>query len=296
MNLTDHDKERILESFPSFKLSYENKNHKKISSDFFLTIPKGRKYFAWFRHFKQYNVCVFLQLAGKFSIKDIFIYSCCFNPLLCTGAGTILYGTIFNNKKITFFNIENIYYFKNKKCDNMNQRHKLELLSILFESYIHQTIMTTEDILFGLPFMDTNYTRFKKTVQTLPYDIYCIQHRFLDKFAPFFNEFITKIDYKIFTVKAHVHPDIYELYNKKGEVLDYFDIAYIPDYKTSVFMNSLFRNIKENDNLDTLEESDDEEEFQNTNIDKYVYLDKQLCMRCVYMPKFKKWKPMEVIS
>ena len=296
MNITDHDKERILETFPAFKLSYERKNHKKISLDFFLTIPKGRKYFAWFRHFKKYNVCVFLQLAGKFQIKDVFIYPCCFDPLLCTGIGTILYGTIFDNKKITFFNIENIYYFKNKKCDNMNQRHKLAILSLLFESYIKQTIVTTQDILFGLPFMDTNYARFKKAVQTLPYEIYCIQHRLFDKNIPFLNEFITKIDYKTFIVKANVQPDIYELYDKKDNILDYFDIAYIPDYKTSVFMNSLFRNIKENDNLDTLEESDDEEEFQNTNIDKYVYLDKQLCMRCVYMPKFKKWKPMEVIS
>ena len=34
----------------------------------------------------------------------------------------------------------------------------------------------------------------------------------------------------------------------------------IPDYKTSVFMNDLFRTIKENKNLDLLEESDDEED------------------------------------
>ena len=37
-------------------------------------------------------------------------------------------------------------------------------------------------------------------------------------------------------------------------------------------MNSLFRNIKENGNLDLLEESDDEEEFENIALDKFVYL------------------------
>ena len=42
----------------------------------------------------------------------------------------------------------------------------------------------------------------------------------------------------------------------------YYDIACIPDYKTSVMMNSLFRDIKENRNLDFLEESDSEEEFE----------------------------------
>jgi superfamily II DNA/RNA helicase len=41
----------------------------------------------------------------------------------------------------------------------------------------------------------------------------------------------------------------------------YYDVAFIPDYSTSVMMNKLFRNIKENQNLDALEESDDEEEF-----------------------------------
>ena len=35
-------------------------------------------------------------------------------------------------------------------------------------------------------------------------------------------------------------------------------------------MNSIFRNIKENRNLDLLEESDDEDEFENINLDKYL--------------------------
>ena len=35
-------------------------------------------------------------------------------------------------------------------------------------------------------------------------------------------------------------------------------------------MNNIFRNIKENTNLDALEESDDEEEFENISLDKYV--------------------------
>ena len=37
-------------------------------------------------------------------------------------------------------------------------------------------------------------------------------------------------------------------------------------------MNSLFRIIKENKYLDALEESDDEDEFENINEDKYVFL------------------------
>ena len=57
-------------------------------------------------------------------------------------------------------------------------------------------------------------------------------------------------------------------------------------------MNSLFRNIKENKSLDALEESDDEDEFENVNIDKFVDLSKKIKMKCVYNYKFKKWTPI----
>ena len=61
-------------------------------------------------------------------------------------------------------------------------------------------------------------------------------------------------------------------------------------------MNTLFRNIKENNNLDALEESDSEEEFENENIDKFVYLDKSYLMLCKFHQKFKKWVPIKVYN
>jgi hypothetical protein len=57
-------------------------------------------------------------------------------------------------------------------------------------------------------------------------------------------------------------------------------------------MNRLFRNIKENENLDALEESDDEEEFENDKEDKFVYLDRAYNMVCEYNYKFRKWTPI----
>ena len=59
-------------------------------------------------------------------------------------------------------------------------------------------------------------------------------------------------------------------------------------------MNKLFRNIKENDNLDALEESDDEDEFEDPRIDKFVYLDRSFKMNCEYNYKFKKWVPISL--
>ena len=98
----------------------------------------------------------------------------------------------------------------------------------------------------------------------------------------------------VFQVRPDIQNDIYHLYIDNGS--KYHSIAYIPDYKTSVKMNELFRNIKENANLDTLEESDDEEEFQNEKQDKYVFLDKYYNMVCYYSYKFKKWIPQKIAN
>ena len=61
-------------------------------------------------------------------------------------------------------------------------------------------------------------------------------------------------------------------------------------------MNKLFRIIKENDNLDALEESDDEEEFENEQLDKFVKLDKSEKIVCQYNYKFKRWVPKKLAS
>jgi len=98
----------------------------------------------------------------------------------------------------------------------------------------------------------------------------------------------------IFNVKPDIQNDIYHLYCDDTPCEKYYDIAYIPDYNKSVFMNKLFRKIKENDNLDALEESDDEDEFEDDREDKFVYLDKSYKMYCVYNNKFKKWVPNKI--
>ena len=98
--------------------------------------------------------------------------------------------------------------------------------------------------------------------------------------------------YASFNVKADLQTDIYYIYLKNEK--NFYDILLIDSYKTSVFMNNLFRKIKENKNLDLLEESDSDEEFENMNNDKFVNLDKQLIIKCKYYNKFRKWIPFEI--
>jgi hypothetical protein len=101
----------------------------------------------------------------------------------------------------------------------------------------------------------------------------------------------------VFKVSADIQFDIYHLlaYGKNKSLINY-NIAHIPNYTKSVFMNGLFRKIRENKNLDYIEESDDEDDFENTKVDKYVNVEKILSMECVFSTKFKKWIPVKVVD
>ena len=101
----------------------------------------------------------------------------------------------------------------------------------------------------------------------------------------------------VFQVCADIQFDIYHLfaYGKNSSIV-YYNIACIPNYKTSVFMNGIFRNIKENANLDAIEESDDEDEFENMAEDRFVDLQKTVLMECVFNTKFKKWVPLRIVD
>lgn len=101
----------------------------------------------------------------------------------------------------------------------------------------------------------------------------------------------------VFQVTADIQYDIYHLFAYgKNKIPVYYNVAYVPNYKSSVFLNGLFRKIRENKNIDYIEESDDEDDFQNMNEDKYVDLNKVLLMECVFHSKFKKWVPVKVVD
>ena len=101
----------------------------------------------------------------------------------------------------------------------------------------------------------------------------------------------------VFKLRPDIQNDIYHLYCLNDDNLEtFFDIALIPNYTSSVMMNRLFRNIKENGNLDALEESDDEEEFQDEKDDRFVYLERSYNMVCLFNYKFKKWYPIKIAN
>ena len=195
--------------------------------------------------------------------------------------------------------VEDIFSYKSKSMKEINFGERMEVMKHIITKNIHYKKNNAyKKLLIGFPIMHTNYDKFTQKLFECPYPIYSIQCRNFNDVNTFkhfrYNDDM-QISYAKFIVKPTLQNDIYDLYyyNENKEIT-YYNIASIPDYKTSVMMNSLFRNIKENKNLDLLEESDSEEEFENTNSDKFVDLDKKYAMKCLYMTRFKKWKPCEV--
>jgi len=319
--LNNYDKDLLLKSFPKIELSYEKIVHKKVYNySCILLIPEGKKCYAWFTHFKNENVCIILELNEHGKVYNMNMFHCCFDEKL--SYGTIFYGTLFFHNKSNYFSIQDINYYKGKNIVNEKYLNKLNLFYYIFNHEIKQISYTNNSIIFGLP----NISNYLDQTIVLPYKIKYIQFRINENnngnncFNLLYNDNIIlkenviktqEVEVRevgkrehnfnkkelVFQVKPDIQNDIYHLYlyNENNE-LYLWDTAYIPDYKTSVMMNKHFRIIKENDNLDALEESDSEEEFQNNNCDKFVYLNKTLNMICKFTHKFKKWVPIKTAN
>ncbi len=299
MKLSNTDKRAILDGFPNIELSYEKIAHKNVQrkDNIILAIPKGRKYFAWFRMHGHEAICLFLELdRSRKAIRGISVRPACFDEKLCHGTGTIIYGTMFSVKPATFFSVEDIFFLRGKPLMTLDQKTKLERVAYMLVHYTRPAALSPHEVIFGQPLIDCDKKKITQAANNLPYDVFCLQHRNLKRRSPFFNERLAAVTYgeKVFSITACITRDIYEISARSEQGLESVGYACIPDYKTSVLMNSLFRNIKENANLDALEESDDEEEFENIAENKFVDLKKELRMRCVYIQHWRSWKPVEV--
>jgi len=295
--------DRIHKKFPQFELSYENIKHSKVpfrNSTLYLAVPIGKKFFVWFTYIDDKNVCLLLELnryKNEYTIKNMFPISASFSSDL--SLGTILYGTYILHEGIKVFVLENIYYYKGKNVSQYALTKKMTMFSLFFTRDIVQTIYHSSQLLFTMPYFRESLNEYKNELHTVPYRIYMTQLRSLTNYSVFTNysdKSIYESKEKTLLVQPCIQNDIYELYEKDKQALKYVGLACINNYKTIIVVNSLFRSIKENIDLDTLELSDSEDEFENINEDKYVDLNKKIIMKCKYNTTFKLWEPISVVD
>ena len=295
----------FIEKLPKFELSYDTILHKKVYCDFYMLIPKGNKVLAFFTYENEQNCCVLFHLNKYNNFTMIEVVDLCFDKVL--SYGTLLCGTYFKYNNHKFITCEDIYYFKGENIQTRSIKNKLSTLNAMFSNYLQQKAYTSKFIIFGMPYINEKYHNVVSKIKELPYEIDAIGCYALEQTKKIGNvKYHTSTNETIFKIKATIDQDIYSLYcasntttnttNTTSNKDEFYGYAGIFDYKTSVFMNTIFRTIKENRNLDLLEMSDEEEEFENINNDKFVNLKKIVYMKCKYNKKFKKWQPFEAVK
>jgi len=255
-------------------------------------------------------------LAPFFVIEDVYFYKGVPLKHLCFAQKTYILKELFDRE----YNVETLFFDKKQLYTPVYLPYiwHAERPPPIFPYTVHH--IQYRECARICPYLNVIYGLREPThpvTASIPTEIHVSQY------TPDFG----KPQYKyptVFRVKADVQYDIYHLYafsnsqsvdrgrttrpnnvngngvlssHRTGVLTNvYYDVAYIPNYAKSVFMNGLFRNIRENSNLDYIEESDDEEDFENTREDKYVDLQKELLMECTFQPKFKRWIPVRVVN
>lgn len=320
----------IIKNFPKIEFSYETIYHKKIPSNYNLciAIPHAKKHIFWSTIYQNDPVSILLELNRNKQISNFSIIDTCLNSSKLS-LGTILSGSLLVAPEKQLFIIDEIYTYAGKNLKKLVFGLKLDYIHEILRV---QDLGPKKSFVLFLPVFWSSHDNNETSnipLEKIPYPLHHIQYRSLTTILPYFNVFLdnggtfpwkmkadsisTKIpstnihpkqkqehrttyltnDRKYFDVKADLQNDIYHLY-ASGNI--YYDMAYIPNIKSSVYMNSLFRNIKENKNLDLLEESDEEDDFEDERPHKFVDLDKTIVMECVYHNVFQRWVPIKVIS
>ena len=326
----------IMKRFPKVELSYETIPHKKVSPKYniCLTIVQGKKGYIWFSFYNENDVCFFMEINREKKVSKMRILDMKFDRTL--SLGTILYGTLVETEgKKPIFIVEDILFYKGITMKNIFFNEKLGFLERFFKENLledkkNDTILSlpaiwyiNEKTDYECEYLIPDLWKCRMT----KFAVHHIQYRCLTETSPYMNVFCQnvftnantkkEIVYKsintkniienyskpqfklptIFLVSADIQFDIYHLFvYGKGSQNIYYNVAYIPNYKTSVFMNSTFRKIRENGNLDYIEESEDEEDFENIAEDKFVDLQKTVMMECIFSIKYKKWIPKKIVN
>jgi len=329
----------LLKRFPNFELSYETVSHKKVSNApmshlrnstinaVAIAVPLGRKYFIWHTYAGSEDVCYLLGLDKNKRVCSVDNYENGMQMSIEHSLGTIVYGTIYEEKESTgIFVAEDIYYYCGTNLSKLCFGDRV--------GFLRDYIKTQPSLALPVMWFSKEYANMIPTeiAKKMGYTAHHIQYREIARVAPYINVAIPKrgaepsvkvssaevaqkitatsmmnpvprFDYSkpayrypaVFNVTADSQSDLYHLYAyKQNNPPVYCGLAGVQSLKTSMFMNRLFRRIRENENLDLAEESEDEADFENTDSNKYVNLDTILQIECVFNQKHKKWIPVRL--
>ena len=260
------------------------------AADLWLLIPKGKKCLLWFTYMRGGPACVVVDVDWKGNPVDFHIVLMSFHRDLAFE--TIIGGVMIENlDHRSLFCCTYVNVYKGKWISRALDAQISATNEIMTQLIRHNNSLPTLHIC--LPRAVFHEHEVESSINKSPVAIYGIRMANIQKnqIIGVMKQTSEQVVRCIMLVKPETEEDVYSLWSGKQ-----IGHALVPDYKTSVMLNSIFRNVKENTNLDLLEESDDEEDFENVAPDRYVLVKEGLTMQMQYMPRFDGWRPCEVVS
>jgi hypothetical protein len=251
---------------PVFKFPPETFVHKEIyvPNAIYLAQPVGKLSCIWFTQINDIPTCFMIEIRDRQLHKKT-ILSTLFDSELI---GTILHGTHMYYESQPCFVIHNIFYYKNTPVDCCYQE-RYALMETIIEKYIYNEKMSASQCMFFMPVISFRIENVEAS-----YKIFCIKIIEGNKIINYVDQTVLKQ----FLIQSTDIRDIYEVYTLENV---YHSIAHIDTVKRSALLNKLF---KKEITLDSIEESDDEEQFES----------KQIKMYCKWNEMMKKWVPIKV--
>jgi hypothetical protein len=272
-----------------------------------IAIPMGVKGLVWFSS----ECCYILTLSNDGKSFDNVTTD---NSFSYVNTGTVFYGTIYfiQDRPHVYFTIEDIYLYKYQNTSRLSIKSRITLCRDILHNEIQPFDLSTSQFIIGIPFIKTNWKDMYDLLPYISYKIHSIRFHFDEEnnysqqlISTFHTYFYYRLNTKkeciyindlqpdrmeTFYVKADPIMDIYHLFSQDSEM--YIGIACVQTLKTSLFLGSLFRNMKMDYEIDELEESDDENEVAIKKMP--VDIDVKIKMICVYNIRFKKWCPLSL--
>ena len=271
--------------------------------DLYIVKPVGRKCYLWFTYVDKQFVAVIKY--PNDNDNDFFVADIGFNNTLSYN-NVLLYGYYLKIEGSDFFLIDNVINYndynyiihdKSSPIVSMFKIYNKILENVNVNTNVNTNICVKNHMQIFLPFISDDYDKVFSSIYNLAYRPYGITVWSKNKNLGIhiFNN-NTNVHEAVFRVEANYNHDTYDLYCQNGNKVEFYNRSLITDYRLSIYMNSLFRNIVENRDLDLLEESEDEESFENIDEYRYVDLKKTLYFKCQYNRRFKKWVPQTLIE
>lgn len=302
----------------------------KKDYDICFAIPYGKKAFLWHTFREEQKVAFLIEINRENQIGEVVKLGFFSDKNADFELGTIISGIIYEEetqeKTHKIFVMDDIHMYRGHAISRKTFREKS---GYLYDFLQHQSY----EIRIVLPiFWNTEQENLQEKIDNVPYNMRHFQYRSSSQILPHLcmtalkkpgfglastiiakptispstTAKIYKMNWRFdfskpvyrrtayFYVKADTMFDVYFLGAMLDKTIVYCQNALVQNYKTSVLLNNFFRNIRENHNIDAIEESDDENDFEDVRENKYVDLEKEIVMECAFHYKFKKWMPFRV--